>query len=207
MAKYEQPELNKKSFTCVFCETLSEHTWNHRDISVQGYFYDSIVSDFNFRISISTCNCCKQKIIWKDENIIYPKSTTAPPAIEGMPDNIKTIYEEAARVVSDSPKSTCALLRLAIETLCNDIIPTGNLNNKIRKMVEMGLDIRVQKALDIVRITGNEKIHPGQIDDNDTIEIAKIMFDLVNFIVDRLIIQPKTIDDMFNNLPTEKRSK
>lgn len=205
MAKYEAPQINKKSFTCIYCDTLSQQEWYYSDVSSKGYFGCSGIGEF--RLSTSTCNACNGKIIWKDNKIIEPKSSIAPVALEEMPEVVKSIYNEAATVVSDSPRSACALLRLAIENLCTDLVPSGNLNTKIGKMVEQGLDVRVQKALDVVRITGNDKIHPGQISEVDTIEVAKSMFELVNFIVDKLIIQPSKIDNMFSGLPEEKKEQ
>ena len=205
MAKYQEPQLRKGSFTCIYCDTLSQQTWSYSTVQNNGNinFFD----EGEFKLSVSTCNTCQGKIIWKDDKIIEPKSSIAPVPIEEMPLSVKTIYDEASVIVSDSPRSACALLRLAIELLCTEIIPNGNLNTKIGKMVEQGLDVRVQKALDIVRITGNDKIHPGQISEDDTIEIAKSMFELVNFIVDRLIIQPSLIDEMFSKIPENKKEQ
>jgi len=204
MAKYEAPVLNKESFTCIYCDTMSQQQWNSTNVSEGGYIN---FTGREFTISVSTCNTCNGKIIWKDDKIIEPKSSIAPVAIEEMSEYVKNIYNEAKMVVSDSPRSACALLRLAIELLCSEIIPSGNLNTKIGKMVEQGLDIRIQKALDIVRITGNNKIHPGQIDADDNLSIAISMFDLVNYIADRLIVQPAKIDEMFADLPTEKKEQ
>lgn len=65
-------------------------------------------------------------------------------------------------------------------------------------MVEKDLDTRVQQTLDVVRITGNDKINPDQIIGENTIETAKSMFEFVNFIAERLIVQPSKIDRMFS---------
>ena len=94
---------------------------------------------------------------------------------------------------------------MAIETICQQLEPSGNLNQKIAKLVKKGLDDRIIKSLDIVRITGNDKIHPGQINNDDDISVAIAMFELCNYIVDRMIIQPQKIDELFNKLPQEKK--
>lgn len=64
-----------------------------------------------------------------------------------------------------------------------------------------GLDPRIQKALDVVRVVGSNAVHPGTIDFNDDSRIAHSLFRLVNVIVERMITEPKTIDTLFDSLP------
>jgi hypothetical protein len=59
-------------------------------------------------------------------------------------------------------------------------------------------------ALDSVRVIGNEAVHPGQIDLRDTPEIAMSLFGLVNFIVEKMITEPKEIDAFYGALPATK---
>ena len=68
-----------------------------------------------------------------------------------------------------------------------------------------GLPKRIQKSLDILRVVGNESVHPGQINLNETPKAAKSLFKLVNLIVDNRITQPKEIDDLYETLPESKR--
>jgi hypothetical protein len=56
-----------------------------------------------------------------------------------------------------------------------------------------GLDGRIQKALDVVRVIGNKAVHPGQIDLRDDKATASKFFALVNLIVEATITSPKHV--------------
>jgi hypothetical protein len=59
--------------------------------------------------------------------------------------------------------------------------------------------------LDIVRVIGNESVHPGTIDLRDEPETAVQLAGLVNFIAEAMITQPKEIDKLYDSLPESKR--
>jgi hypothetical protein len=80
-----------------------------------------------------------------------------------------------------------------------------NINNDIAKLVKEGLPIRIQKALDTVRVTGNEAVHPGVLDLKDSQETAQKLFKLVNFIAEKMISEPNEVEKIFENLPEEKK--
>lgn len=131
-----------------------------------------------------------------------------------MPDTVKSLYKEAALICNKSPRAACALLRLAIERLCNDLGESGNIDTMIGNLVKKGLSITVQKALDAVRVIGNKAVHPGQIAfDVDDKSTAEMLMKLLNIITERLITEPKEIDGIFDALPQsvkesiEKRDK
>jgi Domain of unknown function (DUF4145) len=76
-----------------------------------------------------------------------------------------------------------------------------NLNDDIGALVKRGLDPRIQRALDVVRVIGNNAVHPGQIDLRDDKATAAKLFDLVNLIVEAMIAAPKHIQAMYEALP------
>ena len=71
---------------------------------------------------------------------------------------------------------------------------------------EKGLPVGVQKALDIVRVIGNESVHPGQIDISDDPATTAKLFELVNIIASKMITEPKEIDKLFDGLPDGKKA-
>lgn len=119
-----------------------------------------------------------------------------------MPDSVKLLYDEAALIYNKSPRAACALLRLAVERLCNELGETGNIDTMIGNLVKKGLPSIIQKALDAVRVIGNKAVHPGQIAfDVDDKSTAETLMKLLNIITERLISEPKEIDGIFEALP------
>ena len=68
-----------------------------------------------------------------------------------------------------------------------------------------GLNPVVQKSLDVVRVIGNESVHPGIIDLNDNKDIAARLFDLVNIVAEQMITQPKQVQALYEKLPDSKK--
>ena len=129
-----------------------------------------------------------------------------PPPNTDLPGDIKGDYEETGAIVELSPRGATALLRLCIQKLCIHLGGSGeNLSEDIGALVKKGLSARVQKALDTVRVTGNNAVHPSTRDLSDDITTAKALFDLVNLIADAMITLPRQIDEMYNAFPESKR--
>jgi Domain of unknown function (DUF4145) len=80
-----------------------------------------------------------------------------------------------------------------------------NIDADIASLVEDGLNVRVQQALDVVRVIGNEAVHPGQMDLTDDRDTASALFDLVNRIAYDTITHPKELAAMYGKLPASKR--
>lgn len=134
--------------------------------------------------------------------MVYPDASLVPLANPDLSVEIAQDYSEAGQIVDRSPRGSCALLRLAIQKLCVELGEAGrNINDDIASLVRKGLDIKIQQALDIVRVVGNNAVHPGQIDLKDDRDIALKLFGLVNLIADVMISQPKHIQELFDSLP------
>ena len=132
-------------------------------------------------------------------------NNSIPPANSDLSTDIKQDYDEARSIANLSPRGAAALLRLAIQKLCIELGGSGdNLNQDIGTLVQRGLSVRVKQALDIVRVIGNECVHPGQIDLNDNPEIAQSLFSLVNIITEKMITEPIQIERLFSSLPAGK---
>ena len=157
-------------------------------------------------LSLSTCYNCSGVAVWRHDRLLWPAQTDAPAPNTDLPEEVKDVYNEAGAVVNASPRGASALLRLGVQILCESLGEKGkNINDDIRSLVRQGLDVRVQKALDVVRVIGNHSVHPGQIDMKDNIATAMQLFELVNVIAEVMITQPKRIDEMYAGLPEEDR--
>jgi hypothetical protein len=118
-----------------------------------------------------------------------------------LPGSVKDLYLEAASISSKSPRGASALLRLAIQVLCAELGESGNnINSDISALVKKGLPERVQQALNIVRVTGNNAVHPGQIDVDDP-EVVSNLFELINVIAEYTISMPNRIGSLYGSLP------
>lgn len=138
-----------------------------------------------------------------EARLLYPKDVTLYPSPhEDMPVDVKRDYLEARNIASDSARGAAALLRLALQKLCRHLGGRGeNINSDIAALVENGLPVRIQQALDVVRVTGNNAVHPGELVVEDNPEIVASLFGLLNLVVDNRIAEPKRIDAMYAALP------
>ena len=151
-------------------------------------------------MEISICSHCNSGTFWLGKKIIYPPTRSAPSANSDLPNDVKQVYDEAAAIAEQSPRAACALLRLAVEILMRHLGEKGSINVSIGNLVKKGLDPKVQQSLDIVRITGNNAVHPGEIVFDDTTDV-QALFNLINVIAGVLITQPKQIQALYDQLP------
>jgi len=101
-----------------------------------------------------------------------------------------------------------ALLRLALQKLCAELGKPGKrIDDDIAALVQDGLSPGVQKALDAVRVIGNNAVHPGAMDLRDDRETATALFGLLNFIVEQMITRPKELDAIYGALPESVRDR
>jgi hypothetical protein len=159
-----------------------------------------------WNVAIAKCFNCDDMTVWISGRLVYPASSNVTAPNADMPEDAKFDYREAASIAEQSPRGAAALLRLAIEKICIALGCTGkSINDDIAELVSKGLDARIQKALDIVRVTGNNAVHPGEMDLNDNPEVVQRLFSLVNLITDVLITQPKQIGSLYESLPEGAR--
>ena len=123
-----------------------------------------------------------------------------------MNEDIKIDFLEAMSILDLSPRGAAALLRLCIQKLCKQLGQSGeNINDDIKNLVKSGLDTRVQKILDVVRVIGNESVHPGTIDLRDDRGTAQKLFELVNRIAYDTITHAREVGSLYESLPQSKR--
>ena len=154
----------------------------------------------NFQVS--KCFNCSDISIWIYDKLVYPQRGEAPPANPDLPPEIRHDYEEASTILDLSPRGAAALVRLCIQKLCKELGQPGkNINDDIAALVKTGLDSRIQRALDAVRVIGNNAVHPGSIDLRDDRATAESLFRLLNLIAEKMISEPKHVDEVYATLP------
>ena len=210
--KYYPPNYATGQFHCPHCKVYAKQFWAHikAGLSFANTFIGSQVSDFNEVLNrewnISKCEHCGDKIIWLDGNIIYPKQIIVENPNEDLGKDIQVDYMEAAKIFNDSPRAAAALLRLALQKLCKQLGEKGkDINEDIKNLVKKGLNPQIQKSLDILRINGNNAVHPGEINLEENPEIVLKLFALLNFISEKMITELKEVDNFYNNLPENSR--
>ena len=197
--KYIQPIVYGKSFTCPHCGTIAKQDWWHRSWDASNY-----PEKTQNPLKIGTCQHCNKSTVWIVDKMYFPDSGNAPFPNPEMPDSVMRLYIEASAISSKSPRGAAALLRLSIQVLCEELGEDGkNINTDIGNLVKKGLPIIVQQSLDIVRVTGNDAVHPGQIDTDNPATVGQL-FDLVNIIVEYMIALPKKVSGIYNGLPADK---
>ena len=172
-------------------------------IEAQSVGLGRIPSDF----TASRCSHCGNWTFWHAGKMIVPSEAPVEPPHPDLPADCQLDYAEARDIFTRSPRAAAALLRLCIQKLLLHLGESGkNINDDIKSLVDKGLPSLVQKALDYCRVVGNNAVHPGEIDLNDTPEIAAKLFQMINFIVEDRITRPKEIESLYAELPAEARA-
>jgi len=194
------PEALSKKFTCPNCGAIALQRWKGRTFKFAEYDYWK-----DKPLRTAQCDHCEKFSIWLEDTMLYPNNGDAPQPNPDLPESVKKIYLEAASISTLSPRGAAALLRLGIQLLCKELGEEGkNINKDIAGLVKKGLPPTVQQALDIVRVTGNDAVHPGEID-TDSPEVVGKLFGLINIIAEYTITMPNKINDMYDRLPESKK--
>jgi len=199
---YTAPSCDAKAFNCPHCHAYANQLWGPINKMIGGANHGAING-----ARLGTCVHCGMFTIWLNNKMVFPLTSTAPFPNPDLPEDISQDFEEARQILTLSPRGATALLRLCVQKLCVYLNEEGkNINKDISSLVSKGLPVKVQQALDIVRVVGNNAVHPGQIDLKDNIKIANSLFGLINLICDVMITQPKHVEQMYNTvLPNTQR--
>lgn len=195
--RYYPPTFEARQFHCIRCGVFAQQNWSN---VIAGYVTLG-------KLNASECLHCAGYTLWYGGKILLPAQAPVELAHSDLPDDCKADFEEAREVFSKSPRSSAALLRLCIQKLMPHLGESGkNINDDIGSLVSKGLPVLVQKALDFCRVVGNNAVHPGELNINDTPEVAQSLFQMINFIVEDRITKPKEIDNLYAQLPESSRA-
>jgi hypothetical protein len=208
------PANGKQQFQCPQCNVIAQQEWSAVNLTEARNPHFGNAFPPNSKLSIlgnykmSCCYVCRKITLWEDGEIIWPSPNQIMPPSDDMPDDVKAHFNEARSVYNLSPKAAAALLRLAIQHLSVDLGGSGkDLNADIAKLVQNGLPLKIQQALDVVRVIGNNAVHPGLISIDDNPDIVTKLFKLVNIIVDDMITQPEQVKKLFGDLPDTSKEQ
>ena len=208
MSKHTPPSHKLSSFNCPLCGVFAQQIWTYAlkqptAPSPQGRQMNYNNNSYASGVEFATCSHCNNESIWLKSMMIFPSSGIAPLPNSDMPADVMGDYIEAREIINKSPKGAAALLRLAVQKLCKHLGEEGkNINTDIKNLVQKGLPPKMQKALDSVRVIGNNAVHPGQINIDDNPETAVKLFGFINVICEIMITQPKQIDEFYElNIP------
>lgn len=197
MTPYTEPIFQGTAFNCPNCGAYSKQHWT-KVAGVNHYHHGWTMEKIIEENSLATCDHCQMESFWIQDKMVYPFTSIAPMPNSDMPVDVKIDYNEARSILTLSPRGAAALLRLSVQKLCKYLGESGeNINNDIANLVKKGLPEKLQKALDSVRVIGNNAVHPGTIDLTDNLELAHKLFGFVNIICDVMITQPKLIDEVY----------
>lgn len=209
-SNYHPPVYQAPRFTCPHCLAFSSMDW--APLKAPKY-------PLKYTI-MAVCQGCNDHSLWvptkfvgdslsllsMDYKLAYPAISQAPSPEENMPEDIKIDFEEARQVFGASPRAAAALLRLCVQKLCQELLgKKGDIHKQIGELVEKGLPPRVLKAFDTIRIFGNESVHPGTVNLNDTPEVALALFSLLNMAVRHCITEEKELEAIRALTPEAKR--
>lgn len=196
MSKYYPPKYKAEQFHCIYCSVYARQIWG---ILTSGRGNISPIES-------SFCSHCNKNAFWYKNRMIIPSDSPVQPHHPDMPEDIIPEYDEARSIFGRSPRAAAALLRLAVQKLLPILGEEGkNINDDIKALVAKGLPVQVQQALDYCRVVGNHAVHPGKIDLTDSPEIAQHLFEMINFIVENRITQPKHIENLYQSLPDDAK--
>jgi hypothetical protein len=197
----EPPAFDAEKYTCPNCGAYSRQRWRQTMYDRSNYAGGTNWMLFE-ELQRVDCDACDEFQLWLNEKLLVPDRPPVPVPNADLSDEIKGDYREAASILGRSPRGAAALVRLAVQKLCVQLGGRGHtINDDIAALVAAGLPVQIQQALDVVRVVGNNAVHPGQIDLHDDVKTATALFDLVNLIADNRISEPKRIASMYAGLP------
>lgn len=203
------PRFCATPFVCPHCKQFAKQDWGqagHTFLQNGGFTHGSFdVTDDS--VLFSKCHACRKILIWKDGDLVWPRASLAPEAHPDFPADLRGDYEEARQIYNESPRASAALLRLCLQKLCKHLGASGeDINSDIQFLYdEYGLGRQVRDSMDILRIVGNNAVHPGEINIEDNQQMSLGIFRIINFIIDKAISEPSHIDSIFSQLPGSAR--
>ena len=217
----KQPQLGETAFNCPHCSAYAHQRWLRpyverlplSEVFVQACSEGIVVGTDAAALNqvvggivFSECQHCHRIGTWVHTGLRWPLASSAPEPHEEMPADIVPDYLEAASILQFSPRGAAALLRLCVQSLFKSLGGPGDLNKTIATYSARGLSPQLIDAMDILRVVGNNAVHPGEMDLKDDQQTAGQLFELLNEVVDELIARPARTARLYAKLPAGART-
>lgn len=210
--------LGDGQFDCPICMAT------HAAYTAEGGVQIAITEPgVQIRMAKLYCHVCHQESVYKvvakmnvqhepydfKESLIYPKidTTVAPHPNPDMPEDVKSLYNEAVSVLGASPRSANALARLAMQVLVQNITSDADaktsLDKGIGQLVSEGLPKRFERMLDSVRIIGDKSVHPSNLDFSslkNSKDLSLNLLCMVNLLAQYEYSDKKAFDNIYDTL-------
>lgn len=166
--------------------------------------------------AFARCARCSFVTIWRGDVLVYPATSRMPLAHPDMPVAARALYDEARAVYEVSPRAGAALARAALERLLREVDPdapaSANLEARIQR-VSGEVSRPLARMLTVIRHVGNQSLHVKDDVDEVTVlvlskeqtDIAAMLFEAINELVDELITKPAERDGLFGLVPESVR--
>jgi hypothetical protein len=139
MTPFKSPENNVTAFNCPHCNAYAKQVWYsiwRHTLGGQSWIVQPL--------SLAMCSHCSNYTLWQSGQILYPEESPVASPNPDLRDDIKEDYSEAKAIVNKSPRGATALLRLAIQKVCQQLGENGkNINTDIANLVKKGLPIPI----------------------------------------------------------------
>lgn len=175
------------------------------------WYFNSLGSDidYDWHFNFGICPNCKKSIIFLNGNkigtgtsetelLVYPKGYSRTPLDPVVPGIYSQDYQEACKVLQDSPKASAALSRRCLQNLLRDVgnIKPSNLSKEIDEVLKFkSLPSQLADAIDAIRNIGNFAAHPIKSNNSGVIvEVeageAEWLLDVLEGLFDYYFVQP-----------------
>jgi len=231
-----RPTLNSEGFVCPRCNVWAHQLWSMLRSVGTSQFVDSreaVVGMSSGGAVVSTpglprgesgrwktarCQHCDEASVWRDDKMMYPRSSTAPMPHADMPPEALLLYMEARDVVGLSPRAGAALARATLEKLLRVLDPDAPKGHDLKKRIDR-MESRVSsplwEMLTVIRHAGNGSLHVEDqpddvivlILDPEETEIVDLIFAAINDVVDELVTRPKRTRAVFEKVPQSVRDR
>ncbi len=133
-----------------------------------------------------------------ESTLLWPRVGSRPPAPPEVPEQYARDYDEAALILSDSPKASAALTRRCVQTILRESagVGPGNLSAEIQEVINQGqLPSHIGQQLDAVREIGNLAAHPTKDENTGAVlEVepgeAEWNLDVLDALFDHYFVKP-----------------